>query len=258
LPPGLPLELPLPSASRLVGSAAAASPANGPGDPAGEVFDIVLDIPGRPLEVVAGFEAALAELSWPAFRFPGPELTGFQPSFPGGFLPSPGEPLLRFFCPSAPDRWLGLVVAATVAGINDVRLHIETGNPGPCGERGGVAGLPPGAELLPTLGAPPGVQVLPAGFGGGPGLWSATAVALTEMSVADLAAHYADQLEVAGWARLDGGVAGPLAWSRWTVPGEGDVEGFLTVREGTGPARRVMHVEVMLPGFGPPGPGRGR
>ena len=255
LPPALPLDLPLPPGSRLVGSAVAPSLAGGPDVTRAETIEVVLDAPGAPNEIVAFYEGALAERGWTAASGQGPEPGGFQPERPGGFQPS-AIPATVFFCPGAAGGWLALVVTPAPGGLSDVRVHLETGFPGPCGGPGGPMRLPPGAELLPPLGAPPGVSVLPGGMGGGSGLWTSVAVALTGRSAAELEAHYARQLAATGWTRLDGGVAGPLAWSTWAVPGEGEWQGFLSVREGPGPNRRVLHVEVVsgstvLPGFGP-------
>ena len=255
LPPTLPLDLPLPPGSRLVGSAVAPSLAGGPDFAHAETIEVVLDAPGTPDEIVAFYEGALTERGWTAARDQGPEPGGFVPERLGGFQPS-SIPSIVFFCPGAAGGWLALVVTPAPGGLTDVRVHLETGFPGPCGGPGGPMRLPPGAELLPPLNAPPGVPVLPGGMGGGPGLWTAVAVALTGRSAAELEAHYARQLAAAGWTRLDGGVVGPLAWSTWTVPGAGEWQGFLAVREAPGPDRRVLHVEVVsgsmvLPGFGP-------
>jgi hypothetical protein len=46
-----------------------------------------------------------------------------------------------------------------------------------------------------------------------------------KMDIATLSAHYAAQLEKAGWTRTGEGQDGPLAWHTWTFQDEGNEPG---------------------------------
>jgi hypothetical protein len=71
------------------------------------------------------------------------------------------------------------------------------------------------------------------------------AVVETPKAVPVLEAHFASQLEKAGWKKKDGGTAGPLAWSRWMVPGKGSGWfGYLFVVEAPGENRRSLWVRI--------------
>jgi hypothetical protein len=71
------------------------------------------------------------------------------------------------------------------------------------------------------------------------------AVVETPKAVSELEAHFAGQLEKAGWKKRAGGTAGPLAWSSWMVPGKGSVWfGYLFVVEAPGENRRSLWVRV--------------
>ncbi len=241
LPPGLPLTLPLPPDSRLVGSVVRPSLAPGPeAAPCGEAFDIVLDVPGHADTVLTFYRRALADLGWtsPPARGPGLE---------SGFLPSTAPTLGAAFCAGAERPWLTVSVSPRADASNDVRVHIETGTPGPCGGPSAPPLSPPLLLALPALHAPAGVRVLPLGGSADDVHAESRAVVQTDTSVADIEAHYARQLAAAGWTRLDGTAQGRLAWSVWRVPGEGEWEGLLYVLDGPGAGRRSLHVQVATP-----------
>lgn len=244
LPAELPFELPLPPGSRLIGSTVGPSFAGGPEPvPSGLGITAVLDAPGTAADIFGFYRSALGGRGWfePAF---GP----FDGRPPGGFLPSFPITSSSAFCSSPRGPWLFVAVRSQASGPSDVRIHVETGTPGPCGGPPGPgrppSPEPPGFELLPPLTAPPGVQVAPRGSGGGDDFVESRAIAVTDMRAADLEAHYAQQLAAAGWTRLAGSVEGPVAWSVWAVPGEGNWHGFLFVLEVPGESRRSLHLEV--------------
>jgi hypothetical protein len=60
----------------------------------------------------------------------------------------------------------------------------------------------------------------------------------------ELAAYFAEQLAGAGWLPRASRLDGPLAWSTWQVPGEGDWQGIRYVLEGPGPDQRSVHLQV--------------
>jgi hypothetical protein len=103
---------------------------------------------------------------------------------------------------------------------------------------------PPSPAPLPALYAPEGVAVQATGFSGGPDHVATEAAAETDRSVAELEAHFAQQLVGAGWLRQDGAAQGPLAWSTWRLPDEGEWSGFLYVLEGPAENERALAVRV--------------
>jgi hypothetical protein len=66
----------------------------------------------------------------------------------------------------------------------------------------------------------------------------------TAKAVSELEAHFASQLEKAGWKKRDGGATGPLAWSSWALPGKGEWYGYLFVVEAPGENRRSLWVRI--------------
>lgn len=75
----------------------------------------------------------------------------------------------------------------------------------------------------------------------------------TGLDLAELTAHYAAQLEEAGWTRADRGQSGPQAWSTWTLRDQKDrswTGAFTTLRlserpEGT-PDRYLLQINATL------------
>ena len=242
LPANLPFDVPLPPGSRLVGSVV--RPSFGPGPvptPSGESVEVVLDAPGAAREVLAFYDRAFVERGLSM----APQSGRGQP--PGGFLPTAGILNSALYCQSEQGPFVSLNVFPKANGPNDVRIHIETGSPGPCSgpplpPRGRLPGPPD--DPLPPLEAPSGVQLQMTGGSFAPFLRTSEAFAETEASVAELEAHYAAQLAAAGWRRLDGRAEGSLAWSLWQLPGDEERQGFLYVLAGPGPNRRTLHVQV--------------
>lgn len=233
LPPALELDLPVPPGSRLIGSVRHGVP----GPQKVESVEVVLDAPGSPAEVAAFYQGALGERGWST------PARGEPPT--GGFQPTAG-PKYRQFCAGPAGPFLNLNVFPVPGGLNDVRLNIVVGAPGPCGEPPPRAQIP--FELLPALTAPEGVDLTGVATGPSrPGALTSDAVAETDLSPAALEAHFAAQLAAAGWTRVDGAARGRLAWSVWQVPGEGEWEGLLYVLEGPGSGRRSLHLQVATP-----------
>jgi len=109
----LPLSLPLPSGATVVGTVVQDW---GPG---AATWEIVLDVPGAPMDAGQFYEQSFPALGWTA-------APGTGESIPPGF-----------FCQSADGPWAGVVAVPVSDQGSDVRVHLESGNPGPC------AGPPP-------------------------------------------------------------------------------------------------------------------
>jgi hypothetical protein len=113
---------------------------------------------------------------------------------------------------------------------------------GPCGVQDAFeAGV---AARLPRLTPPPGVNLMLGGGGGSTDHWTSEASATTDQPVAALEAHFAAQLQAAGWVRRAGEAADLFAWSAWTMPGEPPAGGFLSVRVAEGTDRRECRALV--------------
>ena len=186
LPPELPVEVPLPPGSRLIGSVTREQPP----PPRGEQIDIVLDVPGTEAEVFAWYGQALAERGWSAPPVGGPA--------PGGFVP-PSLGTSGSFCQGPNRPWLSVTVLPSLTGLSDVRVGMMTSRFSPCD---GLPGTPlprggRGDELLPRLVPPPGVHF--ESMGGSSGGWAggqrstSDALVVTDMDVGDLEAHFAQQ-----------------------------------------------------------------
>jgi hypothetical protein len=243
LPPDLPLSLPMPDGSRLIGSAVH------PQFPSGRYTDVVLDVPGRPAQVLTFYRTALATLGWtePNSKFRAP---GFQPDVPVGN---------DLFCAGPTGPWLGIMAYGQATGVADVRIMVHEDFPGPCPSSNPGPGAPPGpfvgAESVPSLDTPPGVQVLSTAVGapvvgGGMSIFISAGVAISDEPADAIEAAYADQLTVAGWTMTDSGSDGLTAWSAWTLPGPVDQTAFLSVTAVPGSNQRALHLQVSTPGQG--------
>jgi hypothetical protein len=240
LPPDPKIDLPQPAGTRLVGSSLRLRN----GAPAS--LDAVLDVPASTTDVAGVFEAELTKLGWSLAPNRG------QPSG-GGFMPS-GMNLSRMYCKGVNPPWYSVNVAHLAPAPFDVRVHIDFVNPnkdaggsylGPCSP---PQQMPMGGGLnkLPALRAPDGV-VLRGGMGGSGGndRQSSDAGATSTLSAADIASAFEQQLIAAGWTRLARNAAGPVAWSTWQLPGEGNWRGLLLVNE-TGVDKRSLTLRAEM------------
>ncbi len=233
LPDDLPLTLPEPPGARLLGSVARRAD--------GTLFgaDIIYDAPGTSADLLAFYESALAPQGWVPASISSGQASGFLPS---------NSAAGRAFCTPQHQSEFMIVQATTRADAPlDLRLHLERTSAGPCGQGPVGPSRPMGAERLPALVAPAGVQVSNSGGGGSSNRYTSSAYATTALSVAELHEAYAAQLAAAGWIRAESGVDGPLAWSTWQIPGDGNFAGFLYVLRTAVPDQRELFVEAAAP-----------
>lgn len=235
VPPDLPLALPIPPAARVLGAASLpASPR--PGGPiTGAGVDIVLDVPGSAAGLFAFYDQAMSAIGWSAA--PRPMVAH------GGFAPLP-RPSSQTFCHSPAGPWLSVTVYERPDAPLDVRLHLNTATPGPCAMPAGPPGLPAAMGHIPTLTPPASVMMEGLGGGGSEALWHSNAIAHTDRPIAELAAHFGDQLRAADWTREEERVDGGVAWSRWQLPGADGWRGLLLVVAEPDPGRRWLHVRA--------------
>lgn len=222
LPPTTGRDLPQPAGARLVGSVID-----------GSVATIIYDTPQSAEEIGSAYLSALSAAGWREGQR--------GPHFLGGL--SAGHRQRRPVGVESKPQWTGH--AQVVRSDDDPILALETA---PAPENGHttiavrvdddresplrtmlfqrqVAGTP----ILPELTPPPNVSQL--GGGGSAGSDHATShgtVTALNLTLAQLAAHYTEQLRQAGW-RLDASSAETqVAWSLWSLTRDGQPwRGFL-------------------------------
>jgi len=231
LPPDLPFALPVPPGAMVVGGV---TRRNG-GTPAN--WEVVFDAPGAPDDLLVFYRRAFTGLGWTAPPQIGP--TG-QHGFLTTSIPNTGVT----FCQKLTGPYASISVTPAMPA-NDVRVRLAT-NAGPCGNTGGNDAFIQAQNRLPALVPPAGVTIQ-GGVGGGSGSggrFQTTATARTMLSAADVEIDYAGQLTAAGWTRVAGAADGPLAWSTWTVPGDGNYTGFLYVLAQPGATTYELSLQV--------------
>ncbi len=245
LPDAMPLTVPIPAGSRLVGSVL-----RGAGGQTTSV-GVVLDAPGSVVDLRADYQQALARQGW----YPPPR--GVERAMPGGGMAVRVPPGLEggwqgWYCDARSRLALSLGIDARPSGLSDVRVGVSDSPRGACE-------LPPtwptgsqrGGSFLPALQQPPGEQLRPRSAG-----FSGTGDAddfdlLSDRSAMELEAHFARQLAAVGWQRQAGEAAGSFAWSLWNAGhvstpegGEGDWQGLLYVLAVPGTNRRALRLQV--------------
>jgi hypothetical protein len=164
--------------------------------------------PGAPEAVISSYEASLLGLGWERLDQPQPMRGGFDA---GGF---PEMSLLV-----ERQRSVAVVLQAVQSerGASELRVRYD-----PVHVHDMIANSARAtrneASMLPRLTPPPGVRLRPEGVSGGGGMWKSDARGQTEMLPMELEAHFAKQLELAGWGRLSGSADETFAWSSWLVP----------------------------------------
>jgi len=235
-PSSLPVDVPTPPSARLVGSVEHNA------DGKLQYVDGVLDATGAPADLLAFYQQELSGHGWTVPPAGPGRMGGFQPT-------PPGMGNSRTFCKSPSGPSLSVTAASRAGAATDLRLHLTLAQPGPCGappQPPSPAPLP-NADVLPPLQAPAGVPLQVTGNGGAGSRWTSEATAETKRSPAELETHFAQQLQAAGWTRLAGGADGPLAWSTWKLPRQGDWQGLLLAFQAPGQDRRSLLVRAEEP-----------
>jgi hypothetical protein len=230
LPERLNIEIPLPTASRLLGSAQHSRRGRH------SLVEAVFDSPGDPNDVVSSYEQELAKVGWTAF-------VGFG-GMGGGFVPE-GIGLGRSFRHGNEGPLL-TISARTREGLPaEIRLRLdwEIVRHLPEMQR---HGRPEGADRMPALHAPAGTPMRGGGGGGGGGggSWHSEATLETDRPVADLQSHFDQQLERAGWKRAAGRAEEVAAWSSWQLPGDGSWRGLLLVLAAFRQNERYLYLRI--------------
>jgi hypothetical protein len=195
LPPDLPLELPLPEGSRLLGSLAVENP----------MIAIESQLAGE--DVVTFYRERLTTAGWTVQEHFGP--------MQGGFVHSSrsDHSMATFFTPD--DRFtLAVMTAPAPGGRTTVQLTLQ----------GEIAEFRPRLRphrddfmaVLPPIRGPKGAMQMPGGGGAGPDHVDTSATLESDLDLATVSAHYLGELAHVGWQQLDAGASGPVAWSTWS------------------------------------------
>lgn len=207
IPENLPIEVPVPEQSRVVGTLARSE----------TQVEIVLESDLTPEEVFSFYRVQLTSLGWH-------EPEGMWPH-PGGFLHSDFGPHMNItFCQGSGGAGLTLNILQLESRSTDVRLNLSLDREmNPCAQQAMMGrqmhhhGM---YEIIPPLAPPRGAQQRGGGGGSGPDEAHTTATLKTNLALDALAKHYADQLSQAGWTQTDAGASGPLGWHTWQFTSE--------------------------------------
>jgi len=200
IPPGF--ALPLPEGTLVVGSLIH------------RTTTVVCDTDLPPGGALDFYRERLAAEGWAPIDFPPIHQGGFVHAF------SPFNSR-QVFCRGERGPSLTVTAFAGVDGRTDLRLELDAheANPeaSPCAQRRRMRHMGRDVwEVLPALVPPPNARQTPEGGNGGDERVSTSATLGTDLALGEVAAHYTGQLAAAGWARVAGGEAGPVAWSAWT------------------------------------------
>lgn len=212
--PDLPLDVPLPTGSRLIGSCSS-----------GSYSLTLLDSEQSPQAVLRFYERELDTLGWYRHDTQGPS----------GFLP-PGEraTVQVLFCRSSGGPSLHVTATPSPQFGTELRLQTETDpQRTPCARPPGFRPHrtrdPRHISPLPPLVAPPGAIMESFGHVGGGGSYQAVATMQSNLALDQVADHFGRLLQEAGWKEDRAGGSWPVVWSAWSCHDEtGEpVGGFL-------------------------------
>jgi hypothetical protein len=233
------VELAIPADMRLVGSAVRSA-----GGPAG--VEIVLESKLGREQARAALERGFLTDGWTAAA------AGSNTGIGDPFNMQP--PLL--FCRSEAGPLAFVQILGRAGQPVDLRIQVQqlpaAARDHPCAAGASQPGPMDGPHKfgggrLPMLRAPEGVGLEMMGGGGPPWRQTLEAEANTDRGVVDLEATFAEQLAAAGWNRQDGGAQGPIAWSTWSIPGDGGWRGFLLVSDSPVSGMRTVLVRAESP-----------
>lgn len=204
LPDGLPVDVPVPSGCRVVGSAVWAGTSN-----------IVLECAMSRDEVVGFYEAQLVPRGWT-------KAETLEPFGGGGFSHSrAGFDMGTHFCLGEEVTALSVRSITTDEKPLSIRVAVSTDPElSPCSKRQRgqwerMQYTVGAREVLPRLKAPAGGVQMGGGGGSSNDTVSSEAWLKTDLEISSVVPHYEDQLAGAGWTRRDGGLSGPVGWSAW-------------------------------------------
>jgi len=193
LPDPLPVKVPVPDASHIIGSLVRGN----------ETIEIVLDVDLPASEVVQFYKAKLTAGGW--YRPPS--------DLPmAGFTGHPGVEMATL-CHGPLGPMLHIAAAPVGERASDVRVYLHLGERPQCGQEPSPR-LPP--SVIPALISPEGAWKSGGGGSRGNDQQSSSAILDTRMGLSEVMEHYDQQLERAGWEKLDtihGRLTASSSWS---------------------------------------------
>ena len=205
LPDALPVELPLPTDSKLFGSLQRSA----------NHVEVIFDTSLPEQEVIAFYRERLTAVGWQ-------EDESFPGMRQGGFVHTRlGFGALSQWYQGAHGPMLHVQAFSGQGGRTDVRLNLDlSGRSSPAQRARMQKRRMMGYDFLPPLRPPAGAAQMGGSGGGGGDSYYSSATLETCADLTTLATHYASQLERASWTRIDAGQSGPVAWHTWTFQDE--------------------------------------
>lgn len=204
VPADLPFSFALPEGSQVLGSLIR-SVTN---------TEIALDTPLSPEQAIDFYQDHLHASGWyEQGQLPGYVHRGFVPAGRGG---------TRIVLQQEVNGPSVQITAQPGRGsLTDVRVIVTRNNPpSPRRTPQRIRQRPMEESLIPRLVAPAGAKLQGGGSSSGPTSAQTSAMLRTDLTPSAIAAHYATQLEQAGWTRTGNGSSGPSAWHTWALQDE--------------------------------------
>ena len=207
IPENLPIELPVPEQSRVLGTLARSE----------TQVEIVLESDLKPEEIASFYRTQLASQGWN-------EPEDMQPHRQGGFMHNNFGPYTHMtFCRESNIAGLTINVQQLQSATTNVRLNLSLDREmNPCVQQARNRRQMMlhqrhhrMFEMIPPLSPPPGAQQRGGGGGSGSDEVHTTATLKTNLTLDIVAKHYADQLVQGGWTQTGAGADGPMAWYTW-------------------------------------------
>jgi hypothetical protein len=172
----------------------------------GKPASLILDTPQTPAEVFAFYDARLPALGWAADVF----------MRRGGFIPSSPPFMPSRYISDERGAMLILTVNERTEGGSTVLFTLADAPARAQRERRPYEHMVL-QQAIPSLIAPLGANLVIEGSSGSDTSWRTYARMNTTLDLEAIMAGYDKQLNMGGWRRLDGGIAGAVGWSLWTV-----------------------------------------
>jgi len=235
LPADLPVMVPVPPGANLVGSVTRTFGGMSVS------WEIAYDASGSADDLTKYYTTQLSGQGWTAPPARGVAAHGFAPA-------TQISPPTGTFCRGSDGPYLAVNVIPTAGGPADLRVFVSAASGGICNGMTAMSGAPGPLDRLPALTAPAGVAITNPTGSVGTGKAVSEGVATTSATAVDLEAAYETQLTAAGWQKTGGTSASPFSWSTWTLPGDGNYQGYLSVLEVAGSNVRDLHLTVTSAG----------
>lgn len=235
VPADLPVMVPAPPGAKIVGSVTRKFGG------VSASWELAFDASGSADDLTAFYTMQLSGQGWTAPPARGVAAHGFAPA-------TQISPPTGTFCRGNDGPYLAVNVVPTAGGVADLRVFVSASSGGICNGMAAPAAAPGPLDRLPALATPAGVTITNPTGSVNTGKAVSEGVATTSATAVDLEAAYETQLTAAGWQKTGGTSASPFSWSTWTLPGDGNYQGYLSVLEVAGGNVRDLHLTATSAG----------